>query len=86
MPLFIFLLALENDLREVEKSWLISACWIWAFSKSKKHWFLKCKKNWEPLVFEAYILSRKQDIDIHKMMLPLQGEKFRYAAQAFKEQ
>ena len=44
------------------------------------------KKNWEPLVFEANILSRKQDIDIHKMMLPLQPEKFRYAPQAFKEQ
>ena len=24
------------------------------------------QKNWEPLVFEANILSRKQDIDIHK--------------------
>ena len=45
MLLFIFLIALENDLREVEKSWLISACWIQAFSKSKKHWFLKCKKT-----------------------------------------
>ena len=44
------------------------------------------QKNWEPLVSEANILSRKQDIDIHKMMLPLQPEKFRYAPQAFREQ